>query len=142
MSVGAGMSLTLVPATRADRRARLEQGARDAGVVGRHAACDPHGGSADICAVQAQPDAGDHLGDVLIAQVSVSISGARLSAVVERVDGGGEQFGVDRGGGLGVQDLLCVAHVVSPQLAMGDGSEVPVPLARSSRAGTDRKSVV
>ena len=40
------------------------------------AAYDPGGGGADIGAVQAQPDARDHFGQVLLAQVSVGVGGA------------------------------------------------------------------
>jgi hypothetical protein len=48
---------------------RLPQRLGDVGVVIRLAARDPDSGGADVGAVQAQPDALDHLGHVLLAQV-------------------------------------------------------------------------
>src|SRR5215468_908159 len=110
-----GVPLALVAAALAAGHARLQQGPGDAGVVGRRAAYDPDGGGADVGALQAQPDARDHLGHVLLAQVGVDIGGAGLGAVVERVDGGGQHIGIGAGGGwIGVQQLAGVAH--SPSL--------------------------
>ena len=75
------------------------------------AADDPGGGGADIGAVQAQPDALDHPGQVLFAQVGAGVGGAGLGAVAERVNGVGHHGGVGGDGArVGVQQLLGVAH--------------------------------
>jgi hypothetical protein len=79
--VHAGVPLALVAAAAAGRHAGLQQGPGDVGVVLGLAAGDPDGGGADVGAVQAQPDAADHLGDVLLAQVGVGVGGAGLGAV-------------------------------------------------------------
>src|SRR5689334_8747220 len=106
-----GVPLALVAAALAAGHAGLEQGPGDAGVVDRGAAYDPDGGGADVGALQAQPDARDHLGQVLLAQVGVDIGGAGLGAVAERVDGGGEHLGIGAGRGwVGVQHLAGIAH--------------------------------
>ncbi len=105
------MPLALVAAALAAGHAGLQQRLGDVGVVLRLAAGDPGGGGADIGAVQAQPDARDHLGQVLLAQVGVGVGGAGLGAVGERVDGGGQHAGVDIDGAwVGVQHLPGVAH--------------------------------
>src|SRR5215472_14893886 len=75
-----GMPLALVTTALADGHASLQQRPGDVGVVLRQAADDPAGGSTDIRAVQAQPDAPDHLGQVRLAQVGVGIGVAGLGA--------------------------------------------------------------
>ena len=70
------MPFALIAAVLADGHACLQQRPGGAGVIFRQAADDPAGGGADIGAVPAQPDARDHLGQVLLAQVSVGIGGA------------------------------------------------------------------
>jgi hypothetical protein len=80
----AGMPLALIAAALADGHAGLQQRPGEAGAVHRLACYDPHGGGADIDAVQAQPDAPDHLGHVLLAQVSGVVSFAGLGPVAER----------------------------------------------------------
>jgi hypothetical protein len=106
-----GVPLALVAAAFADGHAGLQQRPGDVGVVGRLSACHSDGGGADIGAVQAQPDARDHLGQVLRAQVGVDVGDAGLRAVAERVDGGGQHTGVDvDGAGVAVQQLPGVAH--------------------------------
>lgn len=44
----------------------------------------------NVGAVQAKPDALHEIGNVLLAQISVGVSGACLNAVVERVDSRGQ----------------------------------------------------
>jgi len=95
-----GVPFALIAAALADGHAGLQQRPGDVGVVVRRAADDPGGGRADIGAVQAQPDAPDHLGHVLLAQVRVGIGGTGLRAVVNRVDGGGQQGDVHVHGAL------------------------------------------
>ena len=89
-----GMPPALVAAALAGGHAGFQQWPGDAGVVVRLAADYPGGGGADIDAIQAQPDALDHLGQVLLCQVGVGVGGAGLGAVAERVDGGGQHAGV------------------------------------------------
>jgi hypothetical protein len=84
-----GVAHALIAAAPADGHAGLQQRPGDSGVVVRQAADDPRGGGADIGAVQAQPDARDHLGHVRLAQVSGVVGVAGLDAVAERVDGSG-----------------------------------------------------
>ena len=112
MLVHPGVPLALIAAALADGHAGLQQRPGDIGGVLRLAAGDPRGGGADIGAVQAQPDARDHLGHVRLAQVSGVVGVAGLDAVAERVNGGGQQIGVevDRAR-VGVQHLPGVAHV-------------------------------
>src|SRR6266852_7283486 len=106
-----GVPLALVAAALADSHAGLQQRRGDGGVVRRLAACHPFGGGAHIGAVEAKPDARDHLGHVLLAQVGVYVGDAGLGAVAERVDGGGQHTGVDVDGAwVGVQQLPRVAH--------------------------------
>jgi hypothetical protein len=106
-----GVPLALIAAAPADGHAGLQQRPGDSGVVVRQAADDPRGGGADIGAVQAQPDARDHLGDVRLTQVSGIVGVAGLDAVAERVDGSGQQGGVDvERARVGVQQLPGVAH--------------------------------
>ncbi len=93
MLVHLGMPLALVAAAFANGHTGLQKWPGDAGGVLGLAACDPDGGSADIGAVQAQPDALDQLGQVLLAQVVIGVGGAGLEAVVERVDSGGQYAG-------------------------------------------------
>jgi hypothetical protein len=69
--------------------------ADDVDVVLPLAADGPRGRDADIGAVQAQPDAPDHLAHVLLSQVAAGVGDARLRAIIERVDGRGQQAGVD-----------------------------------------------
>ena len=106
-----GMPLALVAAAPADSHARLQQRPGQAGVVLRLAADDPRGGGTDIDAVKAQPDARDHLGHVLLAQVGGVVRVAGLGAVVESIDGGGQQVRVDvESARVGVQHLPGVTH--------------------------------
>jgi hypothetical protein len=90
-----GVPLALVAAALADGHAGLQQRLGHIGVVRRRAADDPGDGGADIGAVQAQPDALDHLGQVVLAQVSVDVSGTGLDTVADRVDGAGQHVGVN-----------------------------------------------
>jgi hypothetical protein len=90
-----GMPVALIAAALADGRAGLQERLDDLGVVLRLAAYDSDGGDADVGAVQAEPYALDHLGDVLLAQVRCGVGGAGLGAVVEGVDGGGQHPGLD-----------------------------------------------
>jgi hypothetical protein len=85
--VNLGMPLALVATALACGHAGFQQRPEDVGVVIRLAARDPDGGGADVGAVQAQPDALNHLGQVLLAQAIVRVGGAGLGAIVERVDG-------------------------------------------------------
>src|SRR5215475_11828948 len=67
------------------------------------AADHAEGGGADVGAVQAQPDAFDHLGQVLLGQVGVGVGGAGLGAVAERLKSGSQRTGVGgEGAGVGV----------------------------------------
>src|SRR5580658_8364072 len=103
--------LALIAAALADGHAGLQQRPGEAGVVLHLAAYDPRGGGADIDAVQAQPDAPDHLGHVLLAQVSGVVGIAGLGAVAQRVDGGGQYADVDGPGAwVSVQHLPGIAH--------------------------------
>jgi hypothetical protein len=90
-----GMPLALITAALADGHAGLQQRADHVGVVLRQAAYDPSSGGADIDAVQAQPDAPDHLGQVLRTQVSVDVGGTGLSAVSECIDSGSQHADVE-----------------------------------------------
>jgi len=89
------MPLALITAALADGHTCLQQRPGGARVVFRQAADNPAGGGADIGAVQAQPDAPDHLGQLLLAQVSVGVGGAGLGTVADRVNGGGQHADVD-----------------------------------------------
>jgi len=110
-----GVPLTLVAAALADCRAGLEERRDDVGVVLRLAADDTGGRDAYIGAVQAEPDAPDHLGYVLLAQVTTGVGYARLGAIVECVDRGGQQAGIDvETDRAGTQHLPCVAHNSRP----------------------------
>src|SRR5438128_235405 len=64
-----GMALALVAATLADSHAGLKQRRGDVGVVLGLAADDPDSSAADVGALEAQPDALDHVGEVPLAQV-------------------------------------------------------------------------
>jgi hypothetical protein len=109
-----GMPLALIAAALADGRARPYQQPGGGEVTPGRAAKDADGGGADIGAVQAQPDARDHFGEVLLAQVSVGVGSAGLGAVAGRVDGGRQQPRIDMDGVLvGVHHLLAVAHAHS-----------------------------
>ena len=90
-----GMPLALIAAAFAYCHAGFQQRPGGVGVVFGQAAEDPACGRADVGAVQAQPDALHHLGQVLLVQVGVGIGVARLGAVTDRVDGGGQHAGVD-----------------------------------------------
>src|SRR5262249_13788180 len=83
MRVFARMSLTLVTADFAGASACLQQRPGDVRVVLRLPADDLEGGITHIGAVQTQAHALDQPGQVLLAQVSVSVGGARFEAVVE-----------------------------------------------------------
>jgi predicted metal-binding membrane protein len=103
MRVHPGVPLALVAAASADRHARLKQRLGDAGGVVRGTAGDVGGDGADVGAVQAQPDAPDHLADVLLAQVGVGVGDAGLRALSHRVDGRGQHVRVNvQGGWVGV----------------------------------------
>src|SRR5579859_6485273 len=122
-----GMPLALIAAALADGYAGLQQRPDEAGVVLRLAADHPCGGGADIDAVQAQPDAPDHLGHVLLAQVSGVVGIAGLDAVAERVDRGGQHARVDSPDArVGVQHLPGVAH--DPSRAAIDGDTTTAPM--------------
>src|SRR5579859_4283622 len=113
-----GMPLALVAAALADSHAGLQQRPGDLGVIARRSADDRAGGGADIGAVQAQPDAHDHLGHVRLAQVRVDVGDTGLLAVADRVDGRGQQGDVSaRRPLVAVQHLPGVAH--GPSLASG-----------------------
>ena len=90
-----GMPLALVSATLADRHTGLNQRLGDIGVVFGRAADNPKGSCADVRAVQAQPNALDHVRKVDLAQVSVNVGGAGLDAVAEGIDCRGEYSSVD-----------------------------------------------
>src|SRR6266498_234054 len=122
-----GMVLALVAAALAGGRAGLQQRPGDACVVLGLAAGDPDGGGADVGAVQAQPDALDQLGDVLLAQVGVGVGGAGLGALDERVHGGGQHAGFDiEVAWVGVQHMPCVAHGVLLARRRRDSTRVSV----------------
>jgi hypothetical protein len=76
MLVHLGMPLAFVAAALADGHAGLQQRPAGVGVVLRLTADDRGGGRADVGAVQAQPDARDHLGHIGFAQVGVGIGDA------------------------------------------------------------------
>src|SRR5580704_5165506 len=106
-----GMPLALIAAALADRCAGLQQRLGDVGVVLHPAGGNPDGGGADIGAVQAQPDAPDHLGHVVLAQIGVDVGSASLGAIVEGVDGSDQHVGVDADGAwVSVHHLPGVAH--------------------------------
>src|SRR5260370_18750118 len=106
-----GMPLALISATLADRHTGLNQRPADIGVVFGRAADNPERSCAEVGAVNAQPDAFDHVGKVALAQVSVNVGGAGLGAVAEGIDCGGQYSGVDtRVMGVGVKHLSGVAH--------------------------------
>ena len=136
-----GVPLALIAAALADGRAGLQQRPGGTGVVFGQAADDPGGGGTDIGAVQAQPDARDHFGQVLLAQVSVGVGGAGLGAVADRVDGGGQQVSVDgHGNRVGIQHLPGIAHGDSLGRwlkARQNSSQMPVLRASCPR---DRKA--
>src|SRR5258708_1724291 len=105
------MPLALLAGALAARDAGFEQRPGDIGVVLGLTACHPGGRAADVGAIQAQADALDQFADVGLAQVIVSIGGAGLRAVCQRVDGAREYPGIDvEGARVAVQQLACVAH--------------------------------
>ncbi len=132
-----GMALALVAAALAGGHAGLQQRPGDACVGLGLAAGDPDGGGAHVGAVQAQPDALDQLGQVLLAQVVVGVGGAGLGAVVERADGGGQHAGVDvEVAWVGVQQLPGVAHgALLARRRRGDSARVPLFRAGNQRGG-------
>ena len=89
------MPLAFVPAAPAGRHARLKLGSGEVGVVVGLAACHPQGGRTDVGAVQARADALDQLGHLRLAEAVVGAGGAGLRAVRQRVDGGGQDLGVE-----------------------------------------------
>jgi len=84
------MLLALVGAGFASGRARLQEQPGDIGVALGLAACDPDGRATDVGTVQAQTNALDEVGPMLLSKISVCVRDARLKAVGERVYGCGE----------------------------------------------------
>ena len=84
-----GMPLALIAAAPADGYAGLQQRPRDVGVVLGLAARYRCGGRADIGAVQAQPDALDHFGQVLRTLRSGGVKGSNeaLNALARIING-------------------------------------------------------
>src|SRR6516165_862369 len=127
----ARMPSAFVAAAGADGHASLQQRPGDAGLVGGLAAYHPEGGGAHIGAVPAQPDARDHVGQVLFVQVIVGVGDAGLGAVAERVDGCRQQAGSGaQGTWVGVQQLPGVAHGPSASVYGDTATATVVPLAR------------
>ena len=113
--VHVGMPLALISATLADRHTGLNQRLGDIGVVFGRAADNPERSCANVGAVQAQPNALDHVGKVALAQVGVDVGGAGLDAAGEGVDRGGQYSCVDaRVVRVGVKHLSGVAHGFLP----------------------------
>jgi len=72
---------------------------------------DVSGGDAHVAAVQAQPDAADQGGYVVVGEVSVRASGAALRAVEAGLDARNQHTGFDRGSlRMRLQQLLSVGH--------------------------------
>ena len=133
-----GMPRAFVAAALADGHASLQQRPGDAGVAGRLASHDPESGGAHIGAVPAQPDARDHLGEVLFAQVIVGVGDARLGAVTERVDRCRQHTGAGvQGTWAGVQQLPGVAHGSSAAIDSDTATATLVPLARPGNRRAD-----
>jgi hypothetical protein len=75
---------------------------------------DVSGGDAHVAAVQAQPDAADQGGYVVLGEVSVRASGAALRAVEASLDARNQRAGLDRGSPrMRLDDLLGVSHSFS-----------------------------
>src|SRR4029450_3223715 len=87
--VQVGMPLALVAGALAGGRAGVQQRPGDVGVILGLGAYEPDGGGADVGAVQAQPDALDQLGHVLLAEVVVGAGGTGLACGPQGVGGGG-----------------------------------------------------
>jgi hypothetical protein len=82
-----GMPIALFAACPANLGAGLHDGAGETRVELRLPAQDAPRSSADITAVQTEPDAADQHVDVALAQASIRASDAALSAIEARLDG-------------------------------------------------------
>jgi hypothetical protein len=108
----AGMALALVSAALADGDTGFEQGPHDVGVVLGRPAQHPACRNAHVRALQAQPYAFHHVGEILLAQVGVGVGDAGLDAIVQRVEGIAQESRIEgRFACRTRQDLPCVAHV-------------------------------
>ena len=87
MLVVLSMTFALVTAARAGSHASPQQRFDDGGVRIGLTAEDSDASGAHVDTVEAQPDAPDHLGDVLLSQVSVGVGDASLRALVKRIEG-------------------------------------------------------
>jgi hypothetical protein len=82
---------------------------------------DVSGGDTHITAVQAQPDAADQGGYVVLGEVSVRAGGAALRAVEAGVDTRDQYGGLDRGSPrMRLQQLLSMSHNSLPSADLTD----------------------
>jgi hypothetical protein len=129
VSVRAGMAFAFVAAASAYDNTGLEEWPHDAGVKFGRSTENRSSGTADVGAVQAQPNALDHVGEVVLAQIRVRVDDASLNAVVQRIDRVAEDAAVDtRIELVRVKDLLCEAHRAL-QFALNMPTWVGVPAA-------------
>jgi hypothetical protein len=111
VSMRAGMAFAFVAAGAAYDNAGLEEWPHDLGVKFGRSTENRSSGTADVGAVQAQPDAFDHVGQVVLAQIRVRVDDASLNAVVQRIDRVAEDAAVDmRIELVRIQNLPCEAH--------------------------------
>ena len=131
VSVRAGMAFAFVAAGAAYDNAGLEERPHDPGVKFGRSTENRSSGRTDVGAVQAQPNALDHVGEVVLAQIRVRVDDASLNAVVKRIDRVAEDAAVDtRIELVGIQDLPCEAHRAL-QFALTLPTWVGVPAASS-----------
>src|SRR5690349_17333724 len=117
-----GMALAFVAAARADGNTGLEQRPHDIGVVLGRPAEDRSSGGTDVGAVQAQPNALDHVSEVGLAQIRVRVDDASLNAIVQGIDRVAEDSAVETSiEHVCVQNLSCVAHQALRYLHMSSG---------------------
>jgi hypothetical protein len=134
-----GMPLALVAAAPARGHASFQERPGDGRVVLAQSADGTHGRGADIGAVQAQPDALHHAGEVLFAEVGVGIGGTSPGTVAERLDGGGENAGVDiEVTLLGIEHLPGVAHGILRGPAASTDQQTEPVCRRAMRSGLVR----
>ena len=92
------VALALAGADRTELPARRHLCSGGLGDVVRLAAEEAGGRVADVGAVQAEPDAPAHLGDVVLRQVCIGAGCAALQAGEALVDAAGQQIAIDLGG--------------------------------------------
>lgn len=125
VSVRVGVLLAFIPAGRAGRAARFEQGANGRRVRLSLPRENRTRGCADVCAVGVPTDAPDQFGDHVLAEARVPAGGARLGTLTARLDTAHECV-VRRAGScfrVSGEHLMCNSHVSSsfPEAFPGAG---------------------